>query len=406
VDTTVLDWNLHAVDALINAPTAATPGVGQPPGVAALHLAMVQGAVYDAVNMIDRGYQPYLKGLPHAPRSASMQAAVATAAHDVLVGVVIQPPLTPTIVARLDGLRDATIAAAVARDGQESVDAGIAAGTTAATAMLAARTDDGRYVPLALTPGTEPGQWRPELPAFGTDLFAWISEVDPFTLKHPSQFRTKGPLALSSRAYAKEYNEVKELGGAGENARTPKQEALAQFYANTNPVEMFPRTFRAIAVAERLTLVEQARLFAMLNLTLADTMIACVNEKVHWNFWRPITAIREGDNDGNPRTAGDPAWLPFAPTPPYADHTSGYNCVAGAFMYSATAFFGKDRMDFSVVKAGTNEVRHYKRFTDVVDDIIDVRVYHGLHFRTADVQGAGLGKDIARWVADHHFEQR
>jgi hypothetical protein len=367
---------------------------------------MVQGAVYDAVNMIDRGYQPYLKDLPRAPRSASMQAAVATAAHDVLVGVVIDPSLTSAIVERLDDLREATITAAVARDGQASVDAGIAAGATAAAAMLAARADDGRYVPLPLTAGTEPGQWRPAPPGNASDQFAWISEVDPFTLKRPSQFRTKGPLALSSRAYAKEYNEVKELGGAGENARTPKQEALAQFYANTNPVEMFPRTFRAIAVAERLTLVEQARLFAMLNLTLADTMIACVNEKVFWGFWRPITAIHEGDNDGNPRTVGDPAWVPFAPTPPYSDHTSGYNCVAGAFMYSAKAFFGKDRMDFSVVKAGTNEARQYKRFTDVVDDIIDVRVYHGLHFRTADVQGAGLAKDIAHWVADRHFERR
>lgn len=407
LENAVADWNRHAFEALGNSPAATPPGMGQPPPVASLHLAMVQGAVYDAVNMIDGGHQPYLAGLPAAPESASLAAAVATAAHDVLVGVVIVPALTPAIVARLGELRDATLAQATAADGPASVAAGSAAGATAAAAMLAERAADGRYVPLALVPGTDPGEWRPELPGFVSDPFAWVAEVDPFTLTSPAQFRTKGPHALTSKAYAKEYNEVKALGARTGGARTPEQEAMAQFF-NTNPLEMYLRMFRKLAVDEGLTLVEQANLFARLQLTNADALINCWNDKVYWGFWRPITAIRQGDNDGNPRTAGDATWLPMLDTPPYSDHVSGYNCVTGAFMFAAKAFFNGDRMDFSLTRTmpdGTVASRQYKHFSDLCDDTIDVRVYHGVHFRAADVQGAELGRDVARWVDQHYFKR-
>jgi hypothetical protein len=401
----VRDWNLHAVNALINAPSAPIPGAGQPPQVSELHLAMVQGAVYDAVNAIDGGHRSYLAGLPPASPSASPEAAVATAAHDVLVGLGIGlvPALPQVVRDRLDALY-ADVLAGIP-DGAAKSD-GIAAGAAAAAAMLAARAADGRYVPFSFAVGDDAGEWRPT--GSGNDPFAWVAGVEPFLLQSASQFRTKGPHALTSGAYAKEYNEVKDLGGPDtpDSSRTDEQTALARFYT-VNPVELFNRTFRAIAEDRGLTLVEEARLFAMVNMAGADGLISCWSEKAFWSFWRPITAIHEGDNDGNPETAGDSGWTPFVATPPYPEHASGYNCVTSSMMHTADAFFGVKKMAFSVVRIMPNVpnvTRVYERFTDVVADTIDARVYQGIHFRAADEQGAGIGKDVAHWLDKHYFQ--
>ena len=344
-------WNLHASDALINATTAGTPGAGQAPPVSQLHLAMVQGAVYDAVNAIVGGYQPYLPDLPPASPSASQEAAVATAAHHVLVGLGIAPvpPLPQVVRDRLDALYAAALAGIP--DGDAKTE-GVAAGAAAAAAMLAARTDDGRYAvsPLPLCGRSAPNPasgvpLRRQSPA--TPLRGW-AQVEPFTLESTSQFRTKGPNALTSGAYAKDYNEVKDLGAVG-SPRTPEQNAVTQLYT-AHPPELFNRTFRVISEAQGLTLAEEARLFAMLNVATADSVINCFDDKGFWNFWRPVTAIREGDDDGNHKTVGDPAWTPLLATPPYSDHPSGYNCVSAAYMHAARAFFGTDKMDFSVVR--------------------------------------------------------
>jgi len=198
---------------------------------------------------------------------------------------------------------------------------------------------------------------------------------------------------------------VKDLGAAG-SPRTPEQNVVVQLYT-ANPIELFNRTFRVVSEAHGLTLAEEARLFAMLNVATADSVISCFNDKAFWNYWRPVTAIREGENDGNHKTAGDPEWTPLLTTPPYSDHPSGYNCVSAAYMHAAGAFFGTDKVDFSVIRpiAGMPAVElHYTRFTDLVDDTIDARVWQGLHFREADVQGAGIGKDAARWLAKHFFQ--
>ena len=399
----VRDWNAHALTALTNATTASVPGAGQTPPVSALHMAMVQGAVYDAVNSIDGGHEPYLGGLPTADPAASLDAAVATAAHHVLVGLGIAPvPALPQVVRdRLDALYAEALAAIP--DGSTE-DLGIAAGAAAAAAMLADRADDGRYATgISFAVGTEPGEWRPTLPAFVNDPFAWVSRVDPFVLEEPSQFRSQGPRPLASGAYAKEYDEVKELGAVN-SARSPEQEAVAQFYTNNvSPIVLFNRTFRDISASRGLTMVEEARLFGMLNLATADTLINCFSDKEHFSFWRPITAIHEGDNDGNRFTVGDPNWAPLQPNPPYPDHTSGYNCATGAMMYTGKAFFGPSSISFDVVRPNVpnlpNASRHYEQFTDVVDDTIDARVWQGLHFRSADVQGARIGRDVARWLS-------
>jgi hypothetical protein len=405
-NATVRDWNRHAVEALSNATDAPTPGAGQTPGVSQLHLAMVQGAVYDAVNAIDGGHQPYLAALPAASQSASKKAAVATAAHHVLVrlGIGLVPALPQPVRDRLDALYAEALADI---PGGPNKAKGIAAGAAAAEAMLAARTDDGRYVPFSFTVGTDPGEWRPTPPAGINDPNAWVANVEPFLLRSSSQFRTNGPRALTSGAYTREYNEVKELGGPTLGSpRTPEQEAVAQFYT-VNVVELLNRTFRTISEAEGLTLAEEARLFAMLNMGGADSVIHCWDEKAFWNFWRPITAIQEGDDDPNPATVGDPDWVPLIATPPYPDHTSGYNCASGSYMHTAKAFFGQNKMAFSVVRIApgvANVTRDYKHFTDVVDDTIDARVYQGIHFRTADVQGARIGKHVARWLDKYYFQ--
>ena len=397
----VRDWNAHALNALANAVDATVPGAAQAPPVSALHMAMVQGAVYDAVNSIDGGHEPYLDGLPPADPEASLDAAVATAAHHVLVGIAPVPALPQAIRDRLDALYAESLNAIPAGPVK---DLGIAAGASAAAAMLADRTDDGRYAQdIFFTEGLEPGEWRPTLPNFATDPFAWIALVDPFVLDQPSQFQTQGPRPLASGAYAKEYDEVKDLGAVN-SVRSTEQEALARFYT-VSPVELFNRTFRGISASQGLTMVEEARLFGMLNLATADTAINCWSDKENFGFWRPITAIREGDDDGNRFTVGDPNWTPLVPTPAYPDHTSGYNCVTGAMMYTGKAFFGTNDMSFDVVRPNVPNVgtvtRTYAQFTAVVDDTIDARVYQGLHFRSADEQGARIGRDVARWLSTH-----
>jgi hypothetical protein len=401
--SSVRDWNQHAVAVLMTPSDAPEPGAGQTPPVTMLHLAMVHGAIYDAVNAIEGGYQPFLPGLPAASPSASVDAAVATAAHDVLVGLGTDPPLPEAVVTRIDGLYDEALAAIP--DGPDKTD-GIAVGAAAAAAMLAARADDGRYVPFSHPVGDQPGEWRPAPPNEISDPFAWVANVQPFTLDSTSQFRSSGPLALDSAEYTTEYNEVKDLGGV-DGARSPEQQALAEFHVNT--VEMYNRTLRTVAEAEGLTVAEDARLFAMANVAGADSAINCWDDKAYWHFWRPITAIREGDNDGNDDTVGDPSWEPMIPTgtPPYPDSASGYNCLTAAFMHSADAFFGGEPIAFSLVKIvpdAPEVTREYATFTDVIPETIDARVFQGLHFRTADVQGAEIGANVAEWVASNYFQ--
>lgn len=398
---TVQTWNANAL--------AALGAAGQPPNVAVLHLAMVQGAVYDAVNSIDGGHEPFLAGLPAASPTASMDAAVATAAYRVLDGLGRAPvPALPDAI-RANLLIQYNQTLASIPDGPAET-LGVEAGVAAATAMLEDRDGDGRYVPFPLTVGTEPGEWRPTPPTNVSDPNSWISEVDPFTLLSTSrlpataQFRSPGPRNLNSAAYAREYDEVKTLGAAN-SPRTPEQDAVARFY-NVSPLELLNRTFRTISQTEGLSLVEDARLFGMLNVAGADAIINCWNDKRFHAFWRPITAIHEGDNDGNRRTIGDPNWTPLEATPPYSDHTSGYNCVAGSLMNTGKAFFGGNRMDFSVVRNAPNVpsvAREYHRFSDVVHDTIDARVYQGIHFRSADIQGARIGRHVAEWVDDNAF---
>jgi hypothetical protein len=413
----VRDWNLYAANALGNPPIAPVmPGVGQAPHVSVLHMAMVQGAVYDAVNAIDGGHQPYLIA-PDADPSDSKAAAAATAAYDVLVGLEVGgAPMLPQAIRDWLVLAYAQSLAAIP-DGPDK-DGGIAAGTAAAAAMLAARADDRRFDPFTVVEGTDPGEWRTTPPNFGGDPGAWVANVRPFLVPNVEMLRTDGPNALKSAAYAEDFNEVKKLGSLTSTDRSADQTAAAIFWQDSG-IAIWNRVFSALTASEELNGAESARLLAVTNLAGADGAIGCWNDKYYWNFWRPITAIREAASDGNPATEADSAWLPlFNPTiavsgaplvtPGFPEHPSGHGCVSGAFVHTLKAFFGTDKIAFTAVSNKCSPApcppRSYSRFSEALKEIIDARVWSGIHFRTADVQGAVLGKKVARYARKHYFQ--
>ncbi len=383
---TVTEWNLNATNALL-------VSAGQPPQVSVPHLAMVHGAVYDAVNAIDGGHEGYLLSSRVATPSDSMDAAAATAAFRVLVH------LAPAQHATLEAQYVASLAAIP--DGS-SKTRGIAVGEAAAAAMISARTDDGRFGPFRFAAGSGPGVWKPVLPAFVNDPNAWLKDVKPFLIRSPSQFRSKGPLALTSRKYAREFDEVKSLGSATSTARTADQTLAARYWAE-NPPGTWSRIFRTLSAQEDLSVVDNARLYAMLYMTAADALISVWDDKAHWSFWRPITAIREADIDGNPTTEQDAGWLPLIPTPPYPEHPSGHTGLSGSFVKTLQQFFGTDRVAWSDINnAGLR--RSFTRFSQAIDEIVDARVWSGIHFRTADEQGERIAKQIARYRDKHYFQ--
>ena len=393
------DWNAIAQSQTIPLrPTAH----GQARGIA-----MVQGAVYDAVNAIERGYQPYLLDVDALGIQpwASQDAAIATASHHVLVAIV------PS--AQAGGL-DAAYAAALAGipDGPLKNE-GIAAGAAAAAAMLAARQNDGFMAPLTFTIGLGAGDWRPLTPT-ALDPDAWVGNLRPFLIEHPAQFRTEGPNPLTSAGYAEDFDEVKELGALNSSTRTADQTTAAIFWQFA-PVALWNRLARDLSADHEVAVADEARLLAMVNLAAADGAASCWNDKQHWNFWRPRAAIREADTDGNAATVADPSWEPlFHPstpttpplaTPPFSEHPSGHGCVSGAVLHAFRAFFGTDKVPFDVHSARfSGQPRHFDRFSHALKEIIDSRIWGGIHFRTADVQGAVIGKKVAHWMEKHYFQ--
>jgi PAP2 superfamily len=397
---TVTDWNAYASTAIV-----AT--AGQPPPVAVLSFAMVQGAVYDAVNAIDRGHRPYLAKPPADP-SDSKDAAAATAAFRVLVA------LFPAQQSTLQPLYDTSLAAVV--DTPPGAKAGgIAAGEAAAAAMLSARANDGRFGPFTPVIGTTPGAWRPTPPLFAQDPAPWVGNVRAFVVPDVETLRSRGPNALTSRAYARDFNEIKAIGSLHSTTRTPDETSAAIFWQD-HLFGLWNRTFRTLAASRHLDIVDSARLFASENLAAADAAIGCWNDKYHWNSWRPITAIREAASDGNPATKADPTWTPlFDPstpvatppalvTPPFPEHPSGHNCAAGAIVRTLQGFFGTDKVAFSVSSNKSGTTRTFNRFSDALKENINARVWAGIHFRTADVQGALLGKKVARYLHKHYLQ--
>jgi hypothetical protein len=380
----VTDWNGHAATAL-----GAT--AGQTPPVSVLHLAMVHGAMYDAVNAIHRRYQPYLRA-PRARRWYSRNAAAATAAYRVLSA------LLPAQQPALDALYATSLASVPQGRAREG---GITVGAATAARMLAAREDDGRFGSFRFPVGTAPGEWQPTPPAMINDPNAWVGKVKPFLLRKSARLRVRGPNPLTSAKYAAEFNEVKTIGSLNSTIRTADQTDAARFWAGGFAPWIVAT--RQLSVDRGLGVADNARLFAMLYLTAADAGIRCWDQKARWLFWRPITAIRAADTDGNPATEPDPTWTSLIPAPPYPDHPSGLLCFNGSIAQTLRAFFGTNRIAFSVTSANSGTTRSYTRLSQATREAINARVWSGIHFRKADRQGARIGKQVARYCAKHYF---
>ena len=231
----------------------------------------------------------------------------------------------------------------------------------------------------------------------------WMGEVTPFTLNSPDQLRAAPVPHLTSGRYTQDYNEVKALGSFSSTVRTPAQTDVAYFYAE-NFAAQWNRALRAIAVAHVDDIWDSARLFALANMASADAIISAWDSKKYYAFWRPVTAIQEGDDDGNKFTAGDPDWKPLINTPNYPDYTSGANNITGAMTRSLSLFFGRDAFTFTVTSnhpSAVQKTRTYTRFSDAAQDVVDARIYLGIHFRFADTAARKQGQHAAQWAFDH-----
>ena len=377
----VSDWNAIASQTAI----PVRPGPS-----AILDLAMVHAAMHDAIQAFQRRFDSYVAPIPSA--SGSPVAAAARAAHDVLAA------RFPSQSGILDALLDNYLNGLGLQG-----DAGLLVGQQAATNILNLRAGDGSFPsnPEIFVGSTGPGEWRPTPPAFAPMATPWLGVVTPFTIKDATKFRSPPPPSLESGKYVHDYNEVKALGSINSSARTQAQTDLALFYSD-NFLALWERTLRGIADTNISNIGDSARLFALANLATADAIITAWDGKRLYHFWRPITAIQNGNDDGNPRTAGDATWLPQIPTntPPYPEYPSGANNLTGAMTRTLERLFG-NKMTFSVFSAFVNQTKTYQRFSDMADDVVDVRIYQGIHFRTADVVARRHGTRIADMAFSH-----
>jgi hypothetical protein len=383
----VVTWDLNAQGAIWDV-------ARQQPNEQVRSFALVSGAVFDAVNAAaGTPYQPYLLA-PRARSSASPEAAVATAAHQVLLA------MFPAQLERLQAQYDQYLAGIP--DGP-SKSGGVAIGAEAAAAMVAARENDGAFGNQVWRVGTAPGQWRPTPPTFASSG-AWTGFLKPFLIPSVTAFRSPGPPALTSRAYTRDFDEVAAVGSATSTVRTPDQTQSALFWHDRQSVNWGIK--RQLATSQRLTVLQAARMFALVDMVVADAGTACFREKDRWSFWRPITAIREAAADGNSRTAPDPAWNALLVTPPFPEYPSGHAAGTGARMSAYGAFFGKDRISFSGFSVDANATRHFSSFSQAVNEVIGARIWGGVHFRTADVHAAALGASVTAYAVKNHFRPR
>ena len=386
----VTDWNEIAQGAIV---------IGRPGPIGAIDSALIQVAVHDAVQAIDKRFEPYHVEV-HGARG-SRSAAAAAAAHGVLVG--IYPAQATTL--------DATYFNYLATHGLTG-DPGLLVGEKVAAGIVPLRRTDPNPLPAPFTGGTGIGQWRPTpsfignppAPPSGAPMAVhWMAGFDPFTLTGPTRFRAAPPPALTSERYRRDYDEVKKLGSSTSTDRTPAQTDIAYFYSE-NFLAQWNRALRGIATKHLRRTGDTARLFALANLATADALITSWDSKKFYVFWRPITAINEGDNDGNPNTAGDPNWRPLINTPNYPDYTSGANNVVGAMTRTLALFFHRDRLTFEVTSLAplaVQKTRVYDRFSDAADDVVEARIYLGIHFRFADTAARKQGEQVAQWAFDH-----
>lgn len=386
----VTDWNQIA--------EATSAFAGGPP-LRFRIIAMTQLAVHDALNAIHPRFEAYASSAPASP-GASPQAAIAAAAYRVLAATV--PSQAAALgVAYADHVVDLPDCPPAFT---ACIEDGIAAGESAADAILALRANDGSatpHVPYTLAPGL--GIHQPTPSAFAAPQFAGWARVLPFALVSGSQFRADPSeiFDLSSEAYARDYNEVKRVGSVDSETngeRTADQSAIARFW----PASNWNGIARNIVTGRGLDAWQRARLFALMNVAMSDALIAAFDTKYIYNFWRPVTAIGAGDSDGNPATAGDPSWLSYQATPPYPDFTCGLTNNAGGATEVLRRFFGTDEVAFTYTGAGIT--RSYASLSQAGAEAIDARVFGGMHFRTGCERGLRQGEQVGRFAIRHYLK--
>jgi hypothetical protein len=385
----VLEWNAIMINT-----TAA-----QNPVFQARFAAITQLAVFEAVNAIDKDFDPYL-GTVIAPATASAEAAAVAAAHAVLKNYF------PANASTLDAARSASLARIA--DGIPKQE-GIAVGEAAAAAMIALRTGDGSAPPEFYVPASaDPGEWQstPSCPPGGGVLLQWRN-LRPFAIETTDQFRAAPPPALASWRYAHDYNEVKRVGGVGSMFRPQDRADVALFYAVTAPVPVWNAAASQVSVEQGRSVSENARVLALVNMAISDAQATVFETKYHYHFWRPETAIRAGDADGNLLTHGDPGFMPFVLTPCFPSYASGHGASSGAAREVLERVFGP-RHHFIALSnpAVADVVLQYGTFRQMTRDIDDARVYGGIHFRFDQEAAAKLGRQVGAYVHRNTLRRR
>ncbi len=378
----VTDWNNAALDAIRAGNTS--------PPIASRSLAILHASIYDAVNGITRSHEQYL--VPSAvPASASRPAAASAAAHQALVN------LFPAQASSFDALH-AAILATIPNGSQKN--AGIAWGEFVANQILAARANDGSNAVVPPPGGGGPGVWIPTPPAFLPYLLPQWGFVVPFGMSSSSQFRPLGPPSLDSQQYAADYEEVKELGAAVGSTRTEDQTEIALFWADGAGTETPPGHWNSIAqiiaAAHGNTLEENARLFALLNIAMADAAICAWDAKYTFDFWRPVTAIASAEPELN--------WMSFIVTPPFPDYVSGHSTFSAAAATVLPLFYGTEDLPFTTGSDFLPGVyRSFATCFDAAEEAAESRIYGGIHFRSASEDGLQAGISIGEWTATHYL---
>jgi hypothetical protein len=384
----VVDWNAIAITAV--------GAAGQNGQFQERTIAITSVAVSDAVNTITRKYIGYGSRLTPTA-GASTTAAAVGAAHRALT------QLLPSQTQFLDTMLDQSLA----KFGVSTGDPGFAFGEAVADEIVAMRAADGSAVaqyPYTPPNAGAPGVWVPTPPAFAAALLPGWGFVQPWVLESAAQFRPDEGPDLTSRRYARDLNEVKAIGALNSATRTAEQTNIARFWL-ASAVVIWNGVLRQVALERGLHESEAARDFALMNVAGADARIACWDTKYAFNFWRPVTAIQRADEDGNPATEADPGWTPLITTPNFPEFVSAHASVSSAMATVLTLLFDDDPGVAFTATSPTNPgfERHWATFSEGVREVIDARVYAGIHFRSSDERGAKLGRQVARFVAGHHF---
>jgi hypothetical protein len=385
----VIQWNRTLLQVL------QTPGA-QPATVHPTRsMAVVHLAIYDAVNAIVGGYSPYFR--LHAPRTASADAAAAAAAHTAMLS------LFPSQQSVIDAKFQESLSQI---GGGRHVRRGIRIGVEAANRILAARANDGSgATPPVFVPQSGAGEYQLTPPNFQQPVFTHWPNVRPFALETADQFRPPPPPAMTSPRYTADFSEVKSLGATNGNTRTTEQTQIGRFWGAAPVQNVWNQIAQTAGMSHRDTLEQDARLFAVLDTSLADGVIALYDSKYAYHRWRPVTAVRGADNDGNPETAGDPNWTPLAVTALDPSYAGAHAEISQSAAVALREFFGTDRLDFSLTTPSLPGVaRSFQSFSQAADEAAVSRIYAGQHFRYDEDAGQALGDQVGDFVSDHILE--